>query len=51
MTLPEPAFEPRRRYDINAFSMSYAAMAGLDVPPQYDDPLVSLRLPDLRLGA
>lgn len=44
MTLPEPAFEPKRRNDINAFSMSYAAMAGLDVLPQYDDPLVSLRL-------
>lgn len=51
--LPRPAFEPKRNgeEDINAFGMSYAAMAGLDIQHAYDDPLVSPRLPDLRLGA
>jgi hypothetical protein len=51
MTLPDLAFEPKCRNDINAFSMSYAAMAGPVVPPQYNDSLVSLRLPNLRLRA
>ncbi|KFY05027.1 hypothetical protein O988_00321 [Pseudogymnoascus sp. VKM F-3808] len=32
MTLAEPAVEPKRRNDSNAFSMSYAVMAGLDDP-------------------
>lgn len=50
---PRAAFEPKRGNDeeLNAFGMSYAAMAGLDIQHAYDDPLVSPRLPDLRLGA
>ncbi|KFX85762.1 hypothetical protein V490_09428 [Pseudogymnoascus sp. VKM F-3557] len=40
MTLPDLAFEPKCRNDINAFSMSYAAMAGPVVPPQYNDSLM-----------
>ncbi|OAF60854.2 hypothetical protein VC83_02733 [Pseudogymnoascus destructans] len=48
---PRPPFEPKRNNEeLNAFGMSYAAMAGLDIQHSYDDPLVSPRLPDLRLG-
>lgn len=39
MALPRPAFEPKREDDLNPFGMSYAAMAGLDLPQHYDDPL------------
>ncbi|KFY25347.1 hypothetical protein V493_04696, partial [Pseudogymnoascus sp. VKM F-4281 (FW-2241)] len=35
------SFEPKRGgdEDLNAFGMSYAAMAGLDIQHAYDDPL------------
>ncbi|OBT83110.1 hypothetical protein VE02_09062 [Pseudogymnoascus sp. 03VT05] len=37
---PRPAFEPKRNdEELNAFGMSYAAMAGLDIQNAYDDPL------------
>ncbi|KFY96124.1 hypothetical protein V498_02884 [Pseudogymnoascus sp. VKM F-4517 (FW-2822)] len=38
---PRQVFEPKRGTDedLNAFGMSYAAMAGLDIQHAYDDPL------------
>ncbi|KFY82489.1 hypothetical protein V500_10510, partial [Pseudogymnoascus sp. VKM F-4518 (FW-2643)] len=38
---PRASYEPKRGNDeeLNAFGMSYAAMAGLDIQHAYDDPL------------
>lgn len=42
MALPRPAFEPKHDNDPNAFGMSYAAMAGLDIQPHYDGPWMDI---------